>query len=57
MKATYSRDGPVFDKFFDALYYMNVVIEENVKAHRSVKLGKVVLFKGMVSCFINVPHE
>ena len=36
---------------------MNVVIEENVKAHRSVKLGKVVLFKGMVSCFINVPHE
>ena len=46
--------GPVFDKFFDALYYMNVVIDENEKANRSVRLGKVVLFKGMVSCFMNV---
>lgn len=44
--------GPVFDTLFHALTYMNVVIEENEKANRSVKLGKVVPFKGMVSCFI-----
>jgi hypothetical protein len=42
----------VFDTFFHALYYMNVVIEENMKAYRSVKLGKVIPFKGMVSCFV-----
>ena len=46
------EDGPVFDTFFHALTYMNVVIEENVKACRSVRLGKVVPFKGMVSCFV-----
>ena len=49
-------DGPVFDKLSDAPYYMNVVIDENVKARRSVKLGKVLPFKGMASCFINVTH-
>ena len=48
------ESGPVFDRFFEALYYMNIVIEENEKARRSVKLGKVVLFEGMVSCFTNV---
>ena len=50
-------DGPVFDTFFHALSYMNVVIDENVQARRSVKLGKVVLFKGMVSCFVNVHDD
>ena len=30
------EDGPVFDRFFDALSSMNVVIDENVKARRSV---------------------
>jgi len=44
------EDGPVFDTFFHSLSYMNVVIDENVKAHRNVKLGKVVPFEGMVSC-------
>ena len=44
--------GPVF-----AHSYMNVVIDENVKARRSVKLGKVVLFEGMVSCFVNVRDD
>ena len=33
--------GPVFDRFLDALYYMNVVIEENIKARRCVRLGDV----------------
>ena len=48
------EDGrPVFDTFFHALSYMNVVIDENVKANRSVSLGKVVSFKGMVACFMN----
>ena len=51
------EDGPVFDKLFEALYYMNGVIDENVKTRRSVKLGKVVLFKGMVSCFVNVRDD
>ena len=46
------KSAPVFDTFFHALTYMNVVIDENVKANRSVKLGKVVPFKGMVSCFV-----
>lgn len=46
--------GPVFDTLYQALTYMNVVIEETEKANRSVTLGKVVLFKGMVSCFVNV---
>ena len=50
-------DGPVFDTFFHALSYMNVVIDENVKARRSVKLGKVMPFEGMVSCFVNVLHD
>ena len=36
---------------------MNVVIDENVRARRNVKLGKVVLFEGMVSCFINVRDD
>jgi hypothetical protein len=42
-------DGPVFDRFFDALGYMNAVIDSNLKAKRSVRLGKVVEFEGMVS--------
>jgi hypothetical protein len=42
--------GPVFDRFFDALGHMNAVIENNVQAKRSVRLGKVVPFRGMVSC-------
>ena len=51
------EDGPVFDTLFHALSYMNVVIDENVKARRSVKLGKVVPFEGMVSCFVNVRDD
>jgi hypothetical protein len=46
--------GPVFDTLFRALTHMNVVIDENEKANRSVRLGKVVPFEGMVSCFVNV---
>ena len=34
---------------------MNILIEENEKACRSVKLG--VLFEGMVSCFVNVRDD
>ena len=49
--------GPVFDRLFDALSYMNVVIDENVKARRSVKLGKIVPFEEMVSCFVNVRDD
>lgn len=45
---------PVVDTFFDALGYMNEGIEENVKANRSVKLGKVVTFRGMVSTAVLV---
>ena len=44
--------GPVFDTFFQALTYMNVVMEENITACRSVRLGKVVPFEGIVSCFV-----
>ena len=44
--------GPVFDTLVHALTYMNVVIDENVKANRSVKVGKVVPFEGMLSCFV-----
>jgi hypothetical protein len=51
------EDGPVFDTLFHALSFMTVVIDENVRARRSVKLGKVVLFKGMVSCFVNVRDD
>ena len=51
------EDGPVFDTLFHALSCMSVVIEENVTARRCVKLGKVVQFKGMVSCFVNVSHD
>ena len=51
------EDGPVFDTFFQALAYMNVVIEENITACRSVRQGKVVPFKGKVSCFVNVSHD
>lgn len=40
--------GPVFDTFFDALGYMNDVIAANVEADRTVKLGKVLPFRGMV---------
>ena len=43
-------DGPVYDRFFDALYVMNRWIEDNLEAQRAVKLGKVVSFKGMVDC-------
>jgi hypothetical protein len=32
----------VFDRFFDALGHMNAMIESNVEAKRSVRLGKVV---------------
>ena len=38
--------GPVFDTLYRALTYMNVVIEENEKAYRIVRLGKVLLFEG-----------
>ena len=47
------EDGPSIRYVFHALSYMNVVIEENVKASRSVSLGKVVPFKGMVACVMN----
>jgi len=50
-------DGPVFDTLFHALSYMTVVMDENVKAHRSVKLGKVIPFEEMVSCFVNASHD
>ncbi len=42
--------GPVFERFFDALYVMNSWIEQDIACHRSVKVGKVVEFKGTVSC-------
>jgi len=32
-------------------------MDENVKARRSVKVGKVVQFERMVSCFMKVSHE
>jgi hypothetical protein len=44
------HDGPVFERFSDALYVMNEWIKNNVAANRSVKQGKVVRFKGMVDC-------
>jgi hypothetical protein len=40
------------DTFFQALGHMNAmnaVVERNVKMKRSVRLGKVVEFRGMVS--------
>ena len=49
--------GPVFDRLFDALSSMNVVIDENVKDRRRVKLGIIVPFEGMVSCFVNVRDD
>lgn len=42
-------DGPVFERFFDALYVMNEWIKSNQDIGRSVKLGRVESFKGMVS--------
>ena len=40
-------NGAIFDSFFAAVHYMAVVIDNNVKANRSVRLGKVMEFKGM----------
>jgi hypothetical protein len=48
--------GPVFDTFFDALGYMNDVIDANVNAYRKVKLGMVMPFRGMVSTGVFVPE-
>jgi len=39
-------NGPVFEQFSDALYVMNGWINDNIAAHRAVKIGKVVSFKG-----------
>jgi hypothetical protein len=41
--------GLAFDAVVDTLGHMKPVIEMNVKAHRRVRLGKVVPFRGMVS--------
>ena len=49
--------GPIWDTFFAALSHMNGVIARNVQANRSVKLGKVVPFRGLVSCAVHVPDE
>ena len=43
-------DGPVYDRFFDALYVMNGWITDNIAAQRAVQIGKVVSFMGMVDC-------
>ena len=38
-------DNVVCDTFFEALAYMNAVIEDNVRADRSVRIGKVLEFE------------
>jgi hypothetical protein len=43
------QDGPVFDRFCDALYVMNEWINSNQLADRAVKVGRVEPFEGMVS--------
>ncbi len=50
-------DGPVFERFFDALKVMNAWIEQELACDRKVKLGKVVLFEGMASCTVHVPDK
>jgi hypothetical protein len=50
-------DNVVCDTFFEALAYMNAVIEDNVKAHRSVRTGKVLEYRGIVSTPIFVPDR
>lgn len=47
-------NGPVFERVFDALYVMNAWIDQEIACHRSVKLGKVVQFRGMVSTMEHV---
>lgn len=42
------NDGPVFDRFCDALYVMNEWIKSNQQADRAVKMGRVEPFEGMV---------
>jgi hypothetical protein len=44
------QDGPVFDRFCDALYVMNEWIRMDQAAGRLVKLGRVEPFEGMVKC-------
>ena len=43
------NDGPVFDRFCDALSVMNEWIKSNQQADRAVKMGRVEPFAGMVS--------
>lgn len=45
-------DGAVYDNYPDALYVMHAVVKNNILAHRPVKSGKVVPFKGMVDCLV-----
>jgi hypothetical protein len=50
-------DNVVCDTFFEALAYMTAVIEANVNTDRSVRVGKVLEFRGMVSTPILVPDR
>jgi hypothetical protein len=50
-------DNVACDTFFEALAYMNAVIEDNRQAYRRVKVAKVVEFKGMVSYGVHVPDK
>jgi hypothetical protein len=43
------QDGPVFERFCDALYVMSEWIKSNQLADRAVKVGRVEPFEGMVS--------
>jgi hypothetical protein len=47
----------VCDSFFEAVSYMNSVIEVNREADRKVRIAKVLEFRGMVSTPILVPDR
>jgi hypothetical protein len=43
------QDGPVFERFCDALYCMNAWIRLNQESGRFVRVARVEPFEGMVS--------
>jgi hypothetical protein len=44
------QDGPVFDRFCDALYSMNEWIRLNHESDRCVKLARIEPFEGWSVC-------
>jgi len=52
-------DGPVFERFFDALKVMNAWIEQNLACSRKVKLGRSYSSRGwcLVRCMCQTASD